>query len=200
MTSNRRASGRCSASCLRAERGRGRNPSRNLPRSPSRRRSRSRIRASSSARRCSSSSTRRESGSPSSRRDFANSTVPEPTGDAPERLTERPRYPQRVKVGIVVPYSWSFWGAVVEHAELQAAALRALGFDVRLIAGNDPPGSLTRMLHPRLGRHDGPPAHLIPVGRSVIVPANGSLPNVVLSPSTFFRLRARLERERFDVL
>ena len=29
----------------------------------------------------------------------------------------------RMKVGIVVPYSWSFWGAVVEHAELQAAAL-----------------------------------------------------------------------------
>src|SRR5438876_444827 len=27
-----------------------------------------------------------------------------------------------MKVGIVVPYSWSFWGAVVEHAELQAVA------------------------------------------------------------------------------
>src|SRR4051794_27184196 len=27
-----------------------------------------------------------------------------------------------VKVGIVVPYSWSFWGGVVEHAELQAEA------------------------------------------------------------------------------
>ncbi len=105
-----------------------------------------------------------------------------------------------MKVGIVVPYSWSFWGAVVEHAELQAAALRDLGFEVRLIAGNDPPGSLTRVLHPRLGRHDSPPPELIPVGRSVIVPANGSLPNVVLSPSTFFRLRARLEREQFDVL
>src|SRR5262249_51852923 len=31
---------------------------------------------------------------------------------------------RRMKVGIVVPYSWSFWGAVVEHAELQAAALQ----------------------------------------------------------------------------
>ena len=31
-----------------------------------------------------------------------------------------------MKVGIVVPYSWSFWGGVVEHAELQADALRAL--------------------------------------------------------------------------
>ncbi len=32
-----------------------------------------------------------------------------------------------MKVGIVVPFSWSFWGAVNEHAELQAAALEALG-------------------------------------------------------------------------
>ena len=52
-----------------------------------------------------------------------------------------------MKVGIVVPYSWSFWGAVVEHAELQADALRSLGVDVRTIMG-DPPGSFTRVLHP----------------------------------------------------
>ncbi len=32
-----------------------------------------------------------------------------------------------MKVGIVVPYSWSFWGGVVEHAEYQARALQALG-------------------------------------------------------------------------
>src|SRR5438046_6628982 len=29
-----------------------------------------------------------------------------------------------MKIGIVVPYSWSFWGGVVEHAELQADALK----------------------------------------------------------------------------
>jgi phosphatidylinositol alpha-mannosyltransferase len=105
-----------------------------------------------------------------------------------------------VKVGIVVPFSWSFWGAVVEHAELQAAALEELGHDVRLIMGNDPPGQFTRVLHPRVGRHGNPPDTVIPVGRSVIVPANGSLPNIVLSPKTFFRMRRTLERERFDVL
>jgi phosphatidyl-myo-inositol alpha-mannosyltransferase len=105
-----------------------------------------------------------------------------------------------VKVGIVVPYSWSFWGAVVEHAELQAEALRALGADVRLLMGNDPPGSFTRVLHPRLGRHGQPPGHVIPLGRSVIVPANGSLPNIVLSPRSVLRVRQALEREQFDVL
>jgi len=105
-----------------------------------------------------------------------------------------------VKIGIVVPFSWSFWGAVVEHAELQAAALEDLGHDVRLVMGNDPPGQFTRVLHPRVGRHDDPPPTVIPVGRSVIVPANGSLPNIVLSPRTYFRIQRTLERERFDVL
>jgi phosphatidyl-myo-inositol alpha-mannosyltransferase len=105
-----------------------------------------------------------------------------------------------MKIGIVVPFSWSFWGAVVEHAELQAAALRARGHDVRLVMGNDPPGQFTRALHPRVGRHGDPPPEVIPIGRSVIVPANGSLPNIVLSPRAFFRIRRVLERERFDVL
>ena len=107
---------------------------------------------------------------------------------------------RRVRVGIVVPYSWSFWGAVVEHAELQASALRARGIETKLIMGNDPPGSYTRVLHPRVGRLDEPPPEVVPIGRSVIIPANGSLPNVVLSPRSFFRLRRVLERERFDVL
>jgi phosphatidylinositol alpha-mannosyltransferase len=105
-----------------------------------------------------------------------------------------------VKVGIVVPYSWSFWGAVVEHAELQAVALRKLGLDTRTVMGNDPPGQFTRVLHPRVGRHGDPPADVIPVGRSVIVPANGTLPNIILSPRSFFRIKSALERERFDVL
>jgi phosphatidylinositol alpha-mannosyltransferase len=105
-----------------------------------------------------------------------------------------------VRIGIVVPFSWSFWGAVVEHAELQAAALEERGHEVRLIMGNDPPGQFTRVLHPRVGRHGNPPPNVISVGRSVIVPANGSLPNIVLSPRSYFRIRRVLERERFDVL
>jgi phosphatidyl-myo-inositol alpha-mannosyltransferase len=105
-----------------------------------------------------------------------------------------------VKVGIVVPFSWSFWGAVVEHAELQAAALEELGHEVRLIMGNDPPGQFTRVLHPRVGRHGNPPPNVIPVGRSVIVPANGSLPNIVLSPRAYGRINRALTEERFDLL
>jgi phosphatidylinositol alpha-mannosyltransferase len=105
-----------------------------------------------------------------------------------------------MKVGIVAPYSWSFWGAVVEHVELQAEALQRRGVETRTIMGNDPPGSFTRVLHPRLGRHGHPPPDVIPVGRSVIVPANGSLPNIVLSPRAVPAIRRALARERFDLL
>jgi phosphatidylinositol alpha-mannosyltransferase len=41
---------------------------------------------------------------------------------------------------------------------------------------------------------------VIPIGRSVIVPANGSLPNIILSPRSFFRIRRVLETERFDLI
>jgi phosphatidylinositol alpha-mannosyltransferase len=105
-----------------------------------------------------------------------------------------------MKIGIVVPYSWSFWGAVVEHAELQSDALRRQGVEVKTIMGNDPPGQFTRVLHPRHGRHGNPPDDVIAVGRSVIVPANGSLPNIILSPRTISRVKHVLAREKFDLL
>jgi phosphatidylinositol alpha-mannosyltransferase len=105
-----------------------------------------------------------------------------------------------MKVGIVVPFSWSFWGAVLEHAELKAEALRARGLEVKILIGNDPPGTFTRALHPRHGRHGPPPPDVIPVGRTVIVPANGSLPNIVLSPTVPFKLKRVFAEEQFDVL
>ncbi len=105
-----------------------------------------------------------------------------------------------MKIGIVVPFSWSYWGGVVEHAEHQAAALRRRGHDVRIIMGNDPPGRLTRLLHPRSGRHGPLPEGIIAVGRSVVVPANGSLPNIVLTPASIGRMKRVLAAEQFDVL
>ena len=105
-----------------------------------------------------------------------------------------------MKVGIVVPYSWSFWGGVQEHADHQARALRRLGHDARIIMGHDPPGRLTWLLHPKQGRHGKPPDYVLPVGRSVIVPANASLPNIILSPKALLRMRRIWERERFDVV
>jgi phosphatidyl-myo-inositol alpha-mannosyltransferase len=105
-----------------------------------------------------------------------------------------------MKVGIVVPYSWSFWGGVLEHADHQARALLEVGVDVRLIVGHDPPGRLTKLLHPKEGRYTPPPDYVVPVGRSVIVPANASLPNLVLSPPSMLRMKRLFEREQFDVV
>ena len=50
------------------------------------------------------------------------------------------------------------------------------------------------------GRHDTPPPGVISVGRSVIVPANDSLPNIILSPGVYPRMKRILERERFDLI
>jgi phosphatidylinositol alpha-mannosyltransferase len=105
-----------------------------------------------------------------------------------------------VKVGIVVPYSWSFGGGVVDHAVAQARALQAIGIETRLLIGNDPPGSFSRILHPRQGRPGPPPPEVIPLGRSVIVPGNGALSNLVISPRALPQLRRALARERFDVI
>jgi phosphatidyl-myo-inositol alpha-mannosyltransferase len=105
-----------------------------------------------------------------------------------------------MKVGIVVPYSWSFGGGVVDHAVAQARALEAVGVETRLLIGNDPPGSFSRILHPRQGRPGPPPPGVIPLGRSVIVPGNGALSNLVLSPRAVPRFRRALARERFDLI
>ena len=105
-----------------------------------------------------------------------------------------------MKIGIVVPFSWSYWGGVSEHADLQARTLLDLGHEVRLIMGHDPPGRVTKLLHPRAGKHERPPEYVLPVGRSVIVPANGSLPNLILSPAAILRMRRIFAQERFDVV
>ena len=105
-----------------------------------------------------------------------------------------------MKVGIVVPYSWSYRGGVVEHAEQQAAALRRRGVETRLIVGLDPPGRLTRLLHVGDGRCERPAPGVISVGRSVMVPTNGALANAVVTPAAYFRLRRTLEEEAFDLL
>ena len=63
-----------------------------------------------------------------------------------------------MKIGIIVPFSWSYWGGVVEHSENQAAALRARGHEVKIVMGHDPPGLQTRGI---VTHHD---LHLVPAG------------------------------------
>jgi phosphatidylinositol alpha-mannosyltransferase len=105
-----------------------------------------------------------------------------------------------LKVGIVVPFSWSYIGGVSEHAEAQAEALERLGFDTRLIMGDDPPSTVWRLLHPDAGRLDRRPSRVISIGTTVTVPANHSRTHIVLSHVAEQRLRRLFKREKFDVL
>lgn len=105
-----------------------------------------------------------------------------------------------MKVGIVVPFSWSYWGGVVDHADNQAKTLIELGHDVRILIGNDPSGRFTHLLHPREGRDEPLPDYVIPVGRTVIIPANHSLSNICLTPHTLLRMKRVIRQERFDVV
>ena len=98
------------------------------------------------------------------------------------------------------PFSWSYLGGVGEHADGQAEALDALGVEAKVISGDDPPGSVSRLFHPDAARADARPAWVIPVGTTVTVPANGSRAHIVLSPLAVLRLRNVLARERFDLL
>ena len=79
-----------------------------------------------------------------------------------------------MKVGIVVPFSWSYLGGVGEHADGQAEALRRLGVDVVVITGDDPPGSVSRSFHPDAPRADRRPPGVVSVGTTVTVGASSS--------------------------
>ena len=104
-----------------------------------------------------------------------------------------------LRVAIIVPYSWSYWGGVIDHAEQQAQALEALGVETQIIAGFDPPSRLPPLRSQP--RRRGPlPDHVLSVGRTAPFPTNGSRSHIVLDPRGVFRLRRILARERFDLL
>src|SRR5439155_10845942 len=108
-----------------------------------------------------------------------------------------PRLRRRMKIGIVVPFSWSYIGGVSEHAEAQAEALELLGFETRLIMGDDPPGTVWRLFHPDAGRLDRRPSRVMSIGTTVTVPANHSRTHIVLSQLAVFRMARLLRREKF---
>ena len=105
-----------------------------------------------------------------------------------------------MKICLVSPYSWSFPGGVMEHIDSLAGHLEGRGHGVKVIAPNDPLDLRTRMLHPKLGRHGSLPPRVIPAGRSLPLPSNGSLANVAFSPSVFRYARRAFREHRPDVV
>ncbi len=91
-----------------------------------------------------------------------------------------------MKIAIVSPYSWACPGGVNNHVEGLASHLAARGHDVTVIA----PDGGTAV--------EG--AAFVSAGRSVPVPANGSVARIALTPGTGARLRRILLDGSFEVV
>ena len=91
-----------------------------------------------------------------------------------------------MKIGIVCPYSWDVPGGVQEHIRDLAEALIKLGHTVSVISPADDDDAL--------------PSYVVPAGRAVAVPYNGSVARLSFGPLSANRVRRWLKDGNFDVL
>jgi phosphatidylinositol alpha-mannosyltransferase len=90
---------------------------------------------------------------------------------------------QKIKVGMVSPYSWQFPGGVNRHVEQLSDHLRGRGHEVTVIA----PGGRSA---------EG----FFSTGGSMRVAANQSVANIAFGPVTAARIRQLLRGTTFDIL
>jgi phosphatidylinositol alpha-mannosyltransferase len=106
-----------------------------------------------------------------------------------------------MRIALVSPYSWSYPGGVSRHIEALAACHREAGHEVRIITPVDPFDQRSRRLHagtaPQQRQLDG---HIVDLGRTVGIPANGAVSNLSLSVSAVQRLGEILAEADFDVV
>lgn len=93
-----------------------------------------------------------------------------------------------MRVGIACPYSWDVPGGVQAHVRDLADHLIALGHEVSVLTPVDDPDEA-----------DLPP-YVVPAGRAVPVPYNGSVARLVFGPLSLARARRWVREGRFDVL
>jgi phosphatidyl-myo-inositol alpha-mannosyltransferase len=91
-----------------------------------------------------------------------------------------------MRVGLVCPYDWEVPGGVREHISGLAEALIELGHDVSVIAPADDDAEL--------------PYYVVPAGRAVPVPYNGSVARLAFGFLSAGRVRRWLKDGDFDVL
>jgi phosphatidyl-myo-inositol alpha-mannosyltransferase len=91
-----------------------------------------------------------------------------------------------MRVGLVCPYDWEVPGGVREHISGLAEALMDLGHDVSVIAPADDDAEL--------------PPYVVPAGRAVPVPYNGSVARLAFGFLSAGRVRRWLKDGDFDVL
>jgi phosphatidylinositol alpha-mannosyltransferase len=91
-----------------------------------------------------------------------------------------------VRIGIVCPYSFDVPGGVQNHVHDLAETLLRLGHDVSVLAPADDDAAL--------------PPFVVPAGRAVPVPYNGSVARLAFGPISATRVRRWLATGDFDVL
>jgi phosphatidylinositol alpha-mannosyltransferase len=96
----------------------------------------------------------------------------------------------RLRVALVCPYAWDRYGGVQSHVKSLAARLRQRGHLVRVLA------PAARRPQVRALRRNG----AVIVGRSVPIPANGSMAPVAFGPGAGAATRAALRAFRPDIL
>ncbi len=91
-----------------------------------------------------------------------------------------------MRIGIACPYSWDVPGGVQQHIRDLAEALIGLGHEVSVIAPAD---------------EDRPvPGYVVPAGKAMPVPYNGSVARLAFGPLSLNRVRRWLKDGNFDVL
>ena len=93
-----------------------------------------------------------------------------------------------MRIGLVCPYSWDVPGGVQAHVRDLADSLVAMGHEVSVLAPVDDPDEADL------------PSYVVPAGRAVPVPYNGSVARLAFGPLSLARTRRWLRRGRFDVL
>jgi phosphatidylinositol alpha-mannosyltransferase len=93
-----------------------------------------------------------------------------------------------VRVGLVCPYTWDVPGGVQAHVRDLAECLLEMGHQVSVLAPVDDADVADL------------PDYLVPAGRAVPVPYNGSVARLCFGPVSLTRTRRWLRKGRFDVL
>ena len=93
-----------------------------------------------------------------------------------------------MRVGLVCPYTWDVPGGVQAHVRDLAESLLALGHEVSVLTPVDDPDEAALQ------------SYVVPAGRTVPVPYNGSVARLAFGPLTLTRTRRWLRKGGFDVL
>jgi phosphatidylinositol alpha-mannosyltransferase len=91
-----------------------------------------------------------------------------------------------VKIGVVCPYTWDVPGGVQEHIKDLSEALIGLGHEVSVVSPADDDTPL--------------PSYVVPAGRAIPVPYNGSVARLAFGFLSAARVRRWVREGGFDVL